>query len=90
MILSFFHSPFSNEEEYNAVLLRVLNNEITSVDMVKDDNIIHRFELFSISSEEKVGLFRMENDELYKAEYMAYNSNGEVVYIGNLLNRERY
>ncbi len=80
--LTFFNSPFNNEEKYNAVLLRVFDNEINSVHIVRDENIIYRFELFSIGSEERVGLVRMENDEVYRAEYIAYNSDGEVVYIG--------
>ena len=80
--LSFFDSPFSSEEEDNAVLLRVFDNEINRVHIVKGENIIYHFELFSIGSEERVGLFRTENDEIYDADYVAYNSDGEVVYIG--------
>jgi len=81
ILLSFFDSPFSNEEEYNAVLLRVFDNEINSVHIAKGEKIIYKFELFSTDSEERFGLFRTENDEIYNAEYIAYNSDGEVVYV---------
>ncbi|MEK4485671.1 hypothetical protein MHH81_08710 [Psychrobacillus sp. FSL H8-0484] len=78
--LSFFDSPFSNEEEFNAVLLRVFDKEIDSVKIVKGRDIIHNFKLLAKDSDEKFGLFRTKSGEIYDAEYIAYNSEGEVVY----------
>ncbi|SFP97993.1 hypothetical protein SAMN05421670_0517 [Psychrobacillus psychrotolerans] len=79
--LSFFSSPFSNEEEFNAVLLRVFDKEIDSVQIVKGDDTIHNFKLLTKDSGKKFALFRTKSDELFDAEYIAYNSEGEVVYM---------
>lgn len=78
--LSFFGSPSSNEEEFNAVLLRVFDKEIDRVIIVEGGNTIHNFKLFTNSSGEKFGLFRTKSDEIYDAEYIAHDSEGEVVY----------
>ncbi|WP_332633777.1 hypothetical protein [Halalkalibacter flavus] len=77
--LSFFDSPYSNEEEYNAILLRVFDKEIDSVQIVKGEDIIHNFKLLTKGSGERFGLFRTENDGIYDAEYIAYNSEGEII-----------
>lgn len=80
MFISFSNSPFSNEEEVNMVLLRVFDKEINSVQIVKDEDVIHNFELISKGSDEKFGLFRTESEEIHEAEFIAYNSEGDVVY----------
>lgn len=78
--LSFFDSPFSNEEEFKAVLLRVFDKEIDSVQIVKGGDTIHNYKLITLDSGKKFGLFRTKSDEIYDAQYNAYNSEGEVVY----------
>ena len=80
MFISFSNSPFSNEEEVSMVLLRIFDHEINSVQIVKYEEIIHNFELITKGPDEKFGLFRTESDEIYEAEFVAYNSEGEVVY----------
>lgn len=42
--LSFFDCPYSNEEEYNVVLLRVFDKEIDSVQIVKGEDIVEKDE----------------------------------------------
>lgn len=78
--LSFFDSPFSDEEEFNAVLLRVFEKEIDSVQLINGGEKIHNFKLLAKDSNEKFGLFRTKSDEIYDGEHVAYNSDGEVVY----------
>ena len=82
--LSFFDSPYRNEEEYNAILLRIFDEEIVSVQIAKDEEIIHNFKVLSKDTGERFGLFRTENDSIYNADYVAYNIKGEVVYIDKL------
>ncbi len=82
--LSFFDSPYRNEEEYNAILLRIFDEEIVSVQIAKDEDIIHNFKVLSKDTGERFGLFRTENDSIYNADYVAYNIKGEVVYIDKL------
>ena len=78
--LSFFQSPFNKEEKLNTVLLRVFDNEISKVRIEMGEKILNDFELLAKDSGEKFGLFKTENNNIYKAEYIAYNSKGEVVY----------
>ena len=78
--LSFFQSPFNNEETLNTVLLRVFDNEISKVRIETGENIFHDFELLSKGSGERFGLFRTDSNDVYEAEYIAYNSEGEVIY----------
>lgn len=78
--LSFFDSPYNNEEEYNAVLLRVFDIEIDSVQIVNGEEIIHYFKRLTKGSGERFELFTTESDAIYDAEYLAYNSEGEVVF----------
>lgn len=80
IFMTFFNSPFSNEEEYNAVTIKVFDEEINSVQLVKGEDIIHHFNLFTKGPGEKIGLFRTESEVIYDAEYIAYNQEGEVVY----------
>lgn len=78
--LSFFQSPFNNEETLNTVILRVFDNEISKVRIETGENIFHDFELLSKGSGERFGLFSTGSNEVYEAEYIAYNSEGEVIY----------
>ncbi|MEK5068677.1 hypothetical protein [Sporosarcina sp. FSL K6-1508] len=78
--LSFFQSPFNNEETLNTVLLRVFDNEISKVRIETGENIFHDFELLPKGSGERFGLFRTASEDFYEAEYIAYNSEGEVIY----------
>lgn len=80
MFISFSTSPFSNVEEVNIVLLRVFDKEINSVQIVKDEDVIHNFELITKGSEEKFGLYRTESNEVHEAEFIAYNIEGEIIY----------
>lgn len=48
--------------------------------IVKGRDTIHNFKLLAKNSDEKFGLFRTKSGEIYDAEYIAYNSEGEVVY----------
>ncbi|KMY51593.1 hypothetical protein [Peribacillus loiseleuriae] len=80
--LSFFQSPFTKEETLDSILLRVFDNEISRVRIKKGDNIIHDFELLPKGSGKRFGLFRTDSNDVYDAEYIAYNSEGEVVYAG--------
>jgi hypothetical protein len=77
--LSFFQSPFNNEETLNTVLLRVFDNEISKVRIVTGENIVHDFELLSKGSGERFGLFRTDSNDVYEAEYIAYSNEGEVI-----------
>lgn len=78
--LSFFQSPFNKEEKLNTVLLRVYDNEISKVRIEIGEKVLNDFELLAKGSGERFGLFKTENNNIYKAEYIAYNSKGEVVY----------
>jgi hypothetical protein len=82
--LAFFNSPFTGEEEYNAVILRVFDKEIDRVEIVKGDQTIHSFKLLTKTADERFGLFRTDNEEIYDAEYIAYNAEGEVVFKNKL------
>lgn len=77
--ISMFDSPFSNEGEYHVISLSVLDSEIANVKMVNGKNIIHNFELTSVDSREKFAFYRTKSDAIYEAEFIAYNSKGEVV-----------
>jgi len=78
--LSFFQSPFNGEESLNTVLLRVFDNEISKVRIETGENIFHDFELLPKGSGERFGLFRTDSNDVYEAEYIAYNSEGEVIF----------
>ena len=78
--LSFFLSPFNNEETLNTVLLRVFDTEISKVRIETGENIFHDFELLPKDSGGRFGLFVTESNDVYEAEYIAYNSEGEVIY----------
>lgn len=78
--LSFFQSPFNNEETLNTVLLRVFDNEISKVRIETRENIFHDFELLPKGSGERFGIFRTDSNDVYEAEYIAYNSEGEVIF----------
>lgn len=58
----------------------MFDKEIDSVKIVEGGNTIHNFKLFTNGLSEKFGLFRTNSDEIYDAEYIAYDSEGEVVY----------
>lgn len=79
---SFFQSPFNNEDQFNSVIVRVFDDEISSVQMEMRKKMIHNFQLIKKESGERFGLLRTESSELFEAEYVAYNSKGEVVFIG--------
>ncbi|WP_025783386.1 hypothetical protein [Sporosarcina sp. D27] len=78
--LSFFQSPFNKEEKLNTVLIRVFNNEISKVRIEIEEKILNDFELLPKGSGERFGLFNTENNSIFEAEYIAFNSKGEVVY----------
>ncbi|WP_212613433.1 hypothetical protein [Ureibacillus acetophenoni] len=78
--LSFSNSPYTNEEDIHLVLLRVFDKEIDRVEIVKEGETIHKYQLRSKDSEEKFGLFRTEIDDIYEAEFIAYNSAGAIVF----------
>jgi hypothetical protein len=82
--LAFFTSPFSGEEGYHAVILRVFDKEIDHVEIVKGNQTIHSFKLHAKDAGERFGLFRTESDEIYDAEYIACDAEGEVVYRSKL------
>ncbi len=82
--LAFFNSPFTGEEEFNAVILRVFDKEIDRVEIVKGKKTLHSFKLLTKAADEKFGLFRTDSDEIYDAEYIAYNAEGEVVFKNKL------
>lgn len=44
------------------------------------EKIIGDLELLHKGSDERFGLFKTESNNIYEAEYIAYNSKGEVVY----------
>lgn len=66
------------------MILRVFDKEIDRVEIVKGDQTIHSFELLTKAADERFGLFRTDNDEIYDAEYIAYNAEGEVVFKNKL------
>ncbi|MFJ5762886.1 hypothetical protein ACIQAA_27965 [Neobacillus sp. NPDC093182] len=82
--LSFFQSPFNNEQKSNAVLLRVLDGEISTVKIEKGKDIIHNFELLKKGSGERFGLFRSKSNDVFGAKLIAHNKKGEVVFTNKI------
>nr|WP_263323149.1 hypothetical protein [Neobacillus sp. Marseille-Q6967] len=82
--ISFFQSPFNNEQKSNALLLRVFDDEISSVKIEKGKDVIHNFELIKKGSGERFGLFRTKSNDVFDAKFIAYNKKGEVVFTNNI------
>jgi hypothetical protein len=82
--ISFFQSPFNNEQKSNALLLRVFDGEISSVKIEKGKDVIHNFELLKKGSGERFGLFRTKSNDVFDAKFIAYNKKGEVVFTNKI------
>jgi hypothetical protein len=78
--ISFFQSPFNNEQKSNAVLLRVFDGEISSLKIMKGKDVIHHFKIRNKGSGERFGLFRTNRNDVFDAKFIAYNNKGEVVF----------
>ncbi|MBM7095186.1 hypothetical protein JSY36_05395 [Bacillus sp. H-16] len=79
--LSFFGSPYHEEGDMNMVLVRVFDQDISTIQLEHGDAVLTELEILTKGSDqERFALVRSDNDAMFKADFIAYNSDGEVVY----------
>ena len=80
--LSFSESPFKNEEDLELVVIRVYDTEINNVEIRTTKGLLKNIKIQPkrVGKATGFGLLRTGDKDIFEAEFVSYNAEGEVLY----------